>query len=183
MEARASSPRRPGASATSSAVTDAVGDEPDVGEAASASSQRGAPGEGQRERNLREGTQRVTGKVSLSAGLASAEARVPGVEARERRFARAERHPRAGLGTHFSRAVERPHDTRGVLATVAADAAIRCWAARKRRIRGSAARAHARAAKVIAPARGVRGDGHAGRRRMAGVLRRCLPCRPGIFRF
>ena len=124
---RPPSPRRPGGKREHpSAVTDAAGDEPDVGEAAPASSQRARPGKGNEERSPREGTQRSTRE-----GFAQRRTRERGgekssrEEARERRArARAERAAREQGEERHSRAVER-RTTRGVLATpvAAADAA------------------------------------------------------------
>ena len=107
---RPPSPRRPGGKREHpSAVTDAAGDEPDVGEAAPASSQRARPGKGSEERNPREGTQRSTRE-----GFAQRRTRERGgekssrEEARERRArARAERAAREQGEERHSRAVER----------------------------------------------------------------------------
>ena len=124
---RPPSPRRPGGRREQpSAVTDAAGDEPDVGEATPASSRRVRPGKGSEEHNPREGTQR-----SAREGFAQRRTRERGgekssrEEARERRArARAERAAREQGEERHSRAVER-RTTRGVLATpvAAADAA------------------------------------------------------------
>ena len=121
---RPPSPRRPGGKREQ--PSDAAGDEPDVGEATPASSQRARPGKGREERNPREGTQRSTRE-----GFAQRRTRERGgekssrEEARERRArARAERAAREQGEERHSRAVER-RTTRGVLATpvAAADAA------------------------------------------------------------
>ena len=121
---RPPSPRRPGGKREQ--PSDAAGDEPDVGEATPASSQRARPGKGNEERSPREGTQRSTRE-----GFAQRRTRERGgekssrEEARERRArARAERAAREQGEERHSRAVER-RTTRGVLATpvAAADAA------------------------------------------------------------
>ena len=127
---RPPSPRRPGGKREQ--PSDAAGDEPDVGEATPASSQRARPGKGREERNPREGTQRSTRE-----GFAQRRTRERGgekssrEEARERRArARAERAAREQGEERHSRT------TRGVLATPVASSPPRCRAARKRRTWG-----------------------------------------------